>query len=335
MSPVKYVSAIFNKSIKRKLEREAAVRASENPHAEMSLVSHVVELRKHIIMSLVYYAGFTIVAFIFMDPLIKFLRRPYELYQLGKGESGKLTSIGLFEVVMMNFKICLIVALVAAAPFMVRELWRFVSPALYEHEKKVAGPVTFASVFLFYAGVAFGFFVIVPVFLSNTLDWASEYATVMLTVDNYFSSLTTMVMIFGIIFEVPVVLSLLGLAGLITSDMVSKNRRIVILASFIIGALLSPPDVFSQTVVSVPLYLMCEISVFALRIIEKRRSAQEALEAEERAREDAEERAREEAAERARQETEDRAREQAEEKTASVEAVEAQESGQPKSSPQD
>jgi sec-independent protein translocase protein TatC len=179
----------------------------------------------------------------------------------------------MFEVIMMNFKVCFVVALILAAPFMVRELWRFVSPALYDYEKKLAVPFVASSIGLFYAGITFGFLVIVPAFLGNTLDWAADFdVKVTLSFENYFSSLSMMVMIFGIIFEVPVVLSLLGMVGILNSAMLSKNRRIVILGSFIVGAVVSPPDVMSQVIVSLPLYGMVEISILALRFIEARRA---------------------------------------------------------------
>jgi sec-independent protein translocase protein TatC len=270
LNPLNALTSLFNKGMRAKLEREAKARQA-NTGAEMSLVSHVVELRRHLVRSLGALLGFTILALIFMEPVIKFLRMPFESYQRAKNKSGELMAIGLFEVILMNFKICFVVGLVAAVPFILREIWAFVAPALYEHEKRMALPVILASIILFYAGISFGFFVIVPSFLSNTLEWAAPYANVQLTVESYFASLSTMVMLFGIIFEVPVVMSLLGLIGILNSKMLSQNRRIVILASFIIGAVISPPDVFSQLVVSLPLYAMVEISIVALKVIESRR----------------------------------------------------------------
>ena len=161
-----------------------------------------------------------------------------------------------------------------SVPFFFWEVWRFIAPALYEKEKKIARPLTLASMVMFYLGISFGFFVIVPAFLSNALEWASKYANVMLTVENYYNSLATMVFVFGIIFEVPVVMSLLGLAGIIKSSMIAKNRRVVFFGSFVIGAILSPPEVMSQVLVSVPLYAMVELSVLALRAIEKRKASE-------------------------------------------------------------
>lgn len=264
------VTAFFNKGLAAKARRE---QMAGHRAAEMTIVSHVVELRKHVVLSIAYFLGFTILALIFMERVVKFLRMPFEEYQLAKGKSAALMAIGLFEVILMNFKICFVVGLVCAAPFIIRELWRFVSPALYDHEKKIALPVVLSSIVLFYAGISFGFFVIVPSFLGNTLDWAAPYADVHLTVDNYFSSLSTMVMIFGIIFEVPVLMSLLGMVGIVSSTLIARNRRAVLLGSFIIGAVISPPDVMSQVIVSLPLYAMMEVSIVALRIIEKKRAA--------------------------------------------------------------
>lgn len=239
----------------------------------MSLVDHIIELRGHILRSALWFVLFTALSFIFMDELLAFLRHPFETYQAAHGHANsKLMTTGVFEVVYLNFKICFIIAFVATVPFIVRELWKFISPALYDHERRVARPVTIASVVMFYLGLAFGFYVIIPAFLTNTLEWASQYADVVLTVDNYFSSISLMCVLFGIVFEVPVVITLLGIAGLVRSEMIAGNRRVVFLISFVVGAILSPPDVFSQCVVSIPLYLMCELSVISLRMVERNRA---------------------------------------------------------------
>jgi sec-independent protein translocase protein TatC len=279
LSIFKSIAAVFNKGVQAKADRQSTIQSkAEALPKEMSLVEHLIDLRKHLVRSIGIFLGFTILAIIFMEPLIKYLRTPFEAYQLSKGKSTKLMSIGLFEVILMNFKICLVVGIIASVPFILREIWLFVSPALYEAEKKMARPIILSSIGLFYAGISFGFFLIVPAFLSNTLEWAAPYADVNLTVESYFSSLSMMVMIFGIIFEVPVVLSLLGLIGILKSHHLANNRRIVILISFVIGAIISPPDVFSQFVVAVPLYAMIEISILALRVIEKKKALQAGVE---------------------------------------------------------
>lgn len=260
------ITSLFGTGMSKRASRGTEARG------EMNMLSHVMELRTHIVRALFWFLLFTIVAFCLMDPLISFLRHPYEVYQKAHGKPQELMAIGVLEVMVMNFQICMIVAGVLSLPFFIWEVWRFVSPALYEKEKRIAKPVAVSSVLLFYCGITFGFLVIVPFFLSNMLDWASAYANVVITVSNYFSSLTLMIFIFGLIFEVPVIFSLLGIAGLVHSQMLSKNRRIVFFICVILGAVFSPPDVFSQVIVTVPMYAMCELSIIALRFIEKKKS---------------------------------------------------------------
>lgn len=310
------LSSLFSKGMERKVERQRTIQQEKNkvageellPGAEMSLVGHVSELRKHVVRSLYWYVGLICIGFVFMKPLMRFLQLPYTCYGYLVAEANRageslqiafekfsnfmvwpreclsvtaasesaakmLKTIGLIEVMWVNFKMVMIAAAVVGAPMILREIWLFISPALYDRERKIASALIVASLALFYTGLFFGFFLIVPAFLSQTLQWAAEYASVEMTYENYFGSLTTLVMMFGVIFEVPVVFSLLGLVGIVKPEHITKNRKIILLLSFIVGALISPPDVFSQTLVSVPLYLMCEVSVFALRLIQRNRMA--------------------------------------------------------------
>ena len=310
MKIVDTLSSFFKKGVQRKIDRQKEVQGDNfaRQGAEMSLVSHIGELRKHIVRAVKWYVLLCCIAFWFMKPIIQFSQLPYTCYGFILAEASKageslqlalekfgsffswptqclsataavastaktLKTIGLIEVMWVNFKMCMIIAAVLGAPFIMRELWLFIAPALYERERKIASWLIISSIGLFYVGILFGFFLIVPAFLAQTLQWAADYAVVEMTYENYFGSLTTLVMIFGIIFEVPVVISLLGLVGLLKPHHITDNRRILFLASFIIGALLAPPDVFSQTLVAIPFYLMCEVSVFALRAIQKSREA--------------------------------------------------------------
>jgi len=326
MKVFKSLERAFKKGVARKAERQRQVEqkgggasAMAQPDSaqlgEMSIVSHISELRKHIVRAIYWYLAVAVFAFANMKALVRFLQLPYTCYtyltnqasQAGESlqvafqkfadfvswpqqcltataaaesSAQTLKTIGLIEVVWVNMKMCLIAGAVVGLPFMLRELWLFISPALYERERKVGLGLLFAGVVLFYVGIGFGFFIIVPAFLSQTLQWAAEYASVEMTYENYFGSLTTLVMIFGVIFQVPVIISLLGMAGFVKARHISENRKFVFFGAVVLGTLISPPDVFSQTLVSVPLYLMCEISVFALKAIERSRAQQESLEAE-------------------------------------------------------
>lgn len=323
MKILKSVNNAFKKGVARKAQRQrqveqrtagtqAAAAVDAGALGEMSIVSHISELRKHIVRAIYWYLAIVVFAFANMKALVRFLQLPYTCYTYltGQAESAgeslqvafqkfanfvswpqqcltataaaessaqTLKTIGLIEVVWVNMKMCLIAGAVVALPLMLRELWLFIAPALYQRERRVGLGLLVASVVLFYIGIGFGFFVIVPAFLSQTLQWAAEYASVEMTYENYFGSLTTLVMIFGVIFQVPVIISLLGMAGFVKAKHISENRKFVFFGAVVLGTLISPPDVFSQTLVSIPLYLMCEVSVFALKAIERSRMDQENL----------------------------------------------------------
>ncbi|MGY3804850.1 twin-arginine translocase subunit TatC [Pigmentibacter ruber] len=271
--PFHYLSSIFNSGLQRKAKREAFIKGQEDE--QMSLFDHIKDLRRHAFRAVMWLCLFSTIAFIFMEPLIVFLKKPYDTVLVSLKEQGitqNLSSISIFEVITVNFKICFLLGFVFSLPFMLYEIWKFISPALYLQEKKIAKLSVFASILLFYLGISFGFFLIIPYFFSNALGWASQYAQVMITYENYFNTLITMLLIFGAVFEVPVILSLLGLAGILPAKVLIQNRRIAFLTCFIIGAILSPPDVISLCLVSIPMYLMVEISIFIIKKIEKNRS---------------------------------------------------------------
>ena len=270
-NPILYISTIFHNNIKKFSKRKSEVNNNED---ELSLFWHIQELRKHCIYSIIWLAFFSSISFVFMNPIINFLEKPYNnSIKLYKNNllTQNLSSISIFEVITVNFKICFLIGLSISLPFILRELWKFIVPALYENEKKIAQVFIVASVILFYTGIAFGFYLVIPYFFSNALTWSSQYAHVMITYENYFNSLIILIFIFGIVFEIPVILSLLGMAGLISSDLLKKNRKITFILCFIIGAILSPPEVLSLCLIALPMYFMTEISIYFIKKIEEKR----------------------------------------------------------------
>ena len=264
------LSHIFNAGMARKAKRQRVIEGIE-VHS-VSLVEHVQQLRSHLMRGLIWLVIFSGLCFGFMKPLLTYLKEPYELFLHSSAQSTQnLTSISIFEVMTVNFKICFFIGFALSLPFILYELWKFVAPALYQTEKKIAQIIVCLSLLLFYAGISFGYYLIIPYFFQNALTWASNYANVLISYESYFNTLTTMLLIFAIIFEVPVVLSLLGLAGLLPSSFLSNNRKFCFLGCFILGAILAPPDVVSLCLVALPMYFMVEISIYSLKYIEKRR----------------------------------------------------------------
>ncbi|MBX9703799.1 MAG: twin-arginine translocase subunit TatC [Silvanigrellaceae bacterium] len=239
---------------------------------EMTIFEHIQELRTSLIKSLGFLIFFSLIAMCFMQEIISFLQTPYHkaIEKVAKViGTNKLTAINVFEVMTVNIKVCFLVGFIFGLPFILWEIWKFVSPALYPREKSIAVTFLGASIILFYLGIYCGYSFIIPLFFENALVWASQYAHVTITFENYFNTLITMVMIFGIIFEVPVILSLLGALGILPAATLKKYRRILFLASFIIGAILAPPDVLSMCLIALPLYAMIEISIFIIDKIKK------------------------------------------------------------------
>lgn len=248
---------------------------STDTDTRMPLLEHIQDLRRHVVQSLIWLLSASVLCLVFMNPIFSFLKRPYDTFLLETKThniSQNLTSIGIFEVMTVNFKICFLIGFMISLPMILFEVWKFISPALYAYEKKIALIALISSIFLFYFGIFFGFFAIIPFFFKNALQWASQYASVMITYESYFNSLITMVLIFAVVFEIPVIFSLLGLAGILPSQMLVKNRKIAFLLCFVVGAILAPPDVASLCLVAIPMYLMVEISIHLIRRIERKRT---------------------------------------------------------------
>jgi sec-independent protein translocase protein TatC len=271
LNPIQYISHVFNIGLARKARRQNEI-LGDNPTNHISILDHIQQLRQHVMRALIWLILFASICFAFMKPILSYLKKPYEFFLHNSSNSANnLTSISIFEVMTINFKICFFIGFAISLPFIIWELWKFVSPALYASEKKIAFTVLVTSILLFYTGLSFGYFLIIPYFFQTSLTWASNYANVMITYESYFNTLTTMLLIFATIFEVPVILSLLGLVGILPSQTLAKNRRIAFLVCFIIGAILAPPDVLSLCLVSIPMYVMIEVSIYCLKQIEKRK----------------------------------------------------------------
>ncbi len=263
MSFSKKISSIIQAGLKRKYQREIAVGEKHSS----TIISHIQALRHHAVRACFWFILCSALTCLFMRPILNFLKKPYEQFN-HEAHQGQLTALSIFEVMTVNIKVCFFLGFALSLPAILGEIWKFVSPALYPDEKKWGIVLVISSVFLFYIGISFSYFLIVPYFFQNALSWASSYAFVMISYENYFQTLTTMILIFAAVFEIPVILSLLGLVGILPAKVLINNRKIIFLLCFIIGAVLAPPDVFSLCLVAIPMYIMIEISILILKKIE-------------------------------------------------------------------
>ena len=229
--------------------------------AEGTLLSHLVELRSRLLK----IAASVLLIFV---PLVPFAQRIFEfaanpLRNVLPG--GQLIATDPVSPVFTPFKLALYLALILAMPVVLYQVWAFVAPGLYKKERHFAIPLLASSIFLFYAGVAFAYFVVFPLIFGFVVSIASDSIAVMTDITSYLDFFMTLIMAFGLAFEVPVATVLLVWTGLVSPEKLTKARPYVFLTAFIVGMFLTPPDIISQTLLAVPIYLLYELGIVMSR----------------------------------------------------------------------
>jgi sec-independent protein translocase protein TatC len=253
----------------------------EQHSGEMPFLDHLEELRWRIIWSLLAVVVAVGVAFaVLMNvDVIGLLERPISPYLHG----GKLVYTHPSDPFSIVLNASVVLGIVIALPIILYQIWAFVSPALHRHEKKVVIPLFFFATFLFLSGVALAFFVVLPLAVSWLMGFQTQALSPMITASDYFSFATSMTLAFGLCFELPIVILALAMLGIVTPELLNKYRRHAFVICAIVGAFLTPGDLIWTTVaMSVPLYLLFELSVGLTYLVyrrKRRNAAREALEA--------------------------------------------------------
>lgn len=224
----------------------------------MPLTEHLRELRYRLIVSIVAFLIGTAVAFYFAKYVFEFLKQPV----VQSYPDIQLITLSPTEPLFILIKISVAVGFILAMPVILYQMWRFIEPALYSHEKKLFLPLVISSIILFLLGGAFAYFIVLPLALKFLigLGFTQLMATPYLSVDTYVSFVLKMVIAFGIAFQMPVVLYILQKAGIITPEQLGRFRKYFIVLAFLIGAIIAP-DVSTQVLMAIPLMVLYEISV--------------------------------------------------------------------------
>jgi sec-independent protein translocase protein TatC len=262
---------------------------------EMTFLEHLEELRWHIIRSVLAIVTFGILAFVFkkvvFDVLLLGPSQPdfwtiRKLCQLGERIHIDGLCLNSTPILMQNtaiagqfiahIKISLIAGLVVGFPYMFFEFWRFIRPALYQNERQHASGAVFYITFLFFLGIAFGYFLICPFSISFLYNYqVSSIVKNIPTLASYISLVTSIVLVSGILFELPVLIYFLSKIGLVTPAFLKRYRRHAIVVILIVAGIITPtPDMFTQLMVSVPMLLLYEIGIILSRRVEKAREAE-------------------------------------------------------------
>jgi sec-independent protein translocase protein TatC len=233
-----------------------------NSGKEMSLWGHLSELRSRLITCLVSTLVLFIVSINWATTIIKFLSAP--LTQAAQ-KHNQLHFTGPLDVLIANIKVSFFAALICSSPVWFYNFWKFIEPALYHKEKKLIQPFTASSLILFFTGLGFCYYLILPIALEFLISLGVEVGTPIITINDYLSLVTVMVFGFGIVFETPLILILLSYLNIVTYKTLVNSRKYVIIIVFIVGALLTPPDPLSQVAMAIPLYLMYELSLVIIK----------------------------------------------------------------------
>jgi sec-independent protein translocase protein TatC len=232
--------------------------------AQETFLSHLVELRSRLVKSIVAVVVVLLCLFPFAKDIYALLAAPL-LRVLPAGSSMIATDVtGTF---LVPLKVTLMVAFVIALPYVLWQAWAFVAPGLYQHEKRLALPVIVSSVFFFVVGMSFAYFVVFPVAFSFFAGYTPAGVQMMTDIDKYLSFVLTMFIAFGITFETPVVVVVLVRMGVISLEKLKSLRPYVIVGAFIIGAIFTPPDVISQCLLALPLWLLYELGLVLARFV--------------------------------------------------------------------
>ncbi len=233
---------------------------------EQGFLSHLVELRDRLLKMLLAVGILFLCLFWFSDKIYTALAAPL----LKHLPDSQMIAIDVAAPFFIPFKLTLMLCVFLAVPYLLYQIWSFVAPGLYSHEKKLVVPLLVSSTALFYAGVAFAYFVVFPLVFGFFTSVAPEGVTVSTDIGRYLDFVITLFFAFGIAFEVPVATVLVVAVGITTPDQLVKIRPYVFVAAFIIGMFLTPPDMISQTLLAVPMWLLYEVGIVFARKYQKR-----------------------------------------------------------------
>jgi len=237
---------------------------------KLPLTSHLQELRKRLVLSFIAVGAGFVICYAFSQQLFDILSQP--LVEMMPSESSLIfTSVA--EAFFTYMKVAFIAGLILASPFVLYQVWAFVAPGLYRHERRYVIPFVAAGSFFFAVGVSFAYFVAIPVGFRFLLSYATDFIRPMPSMKEYLSFSIKFLLAFGLVFEFPVILVLLARIGIVDSKTLARHRKYAILLIFVFAAVITPPDVVSQVLLALPLMGLYELSILLAKIFGKKEKA--------------------------------------------------------------
>lgn len=240
---------------------------------KIPFTAHLEELRNRLVRSFIAIVIGASAAYIFKEKLFDTLKLPLEtaMKNAGKELSSTLYYTTLPEAFFTYLKLSLLIGCFLAAPVILFEFWMFVVPGLYKKERRLLGPVIFLSTLFFVGGAAFGYFYVFPWGFKFFLSFTNESLQTLLTMKDYLGFVSKLLIAFGLVFELPIVITCMAALGLVSTDFLRRNRKYAFVIFFIVGALLTPPDVVTQVLMAMPLVVLYELSIIGAMIFGRKR----------------------------------------------------------------
>jgi sec-independent protein translocase protein TatC len=233
----------------------------------MGLFDHIEELRSHLMRCLYLFVAGFVICYLVAEPMLEFLRRP--LFAALPPEQQKLHFTSLFENFLMHIKVAGYGSLALFAPFYFLEIWKFVSPGLRPNERKWVVPFVVSGAVCFLGGAAFAYYVLFPVGFKYFVQYGGPADVPMLTISAYYDTCLKLMLLFGLAFELPVLVVFLGFFGLVSAQGLRQNRRTAILGITVASALFAPPDAMSMLILMAPLILLYEAAILIVSWMQK------------------------------------------------------------------
>ncbi len=237
----------------------------------MTFMSHLAELRDHLLKALLSLGLVFLCLVFFSQEIYSFIATPV-IDVLPDGV--KMIATDMTSTLFAPLKLTFFLSIILAAPLILHQVWSFVSPGLYRHERKVAIPLLIMSVLLFYAGVTFAFFVILPILVSFFSAVTPEGTEFMPDIQQYLNMVLKLFFGFGAAFEIPIALILIIWSGIVSREDIISKRPYVVVGCFVIGMFLTPPDIFSQTLLAIPMWGLFELGLIASKLLPAKRSSE-------------------------------------------------------------
>ncbi len=240
-----------------------------NEAEKIPFTGHLEELRKRLVVCFIAIGIGFVASYGFKEQIFQILSRPL-ISAMGTGD--KLIFTGLPEAFFTYLKVAFLSGIMLAAPVILYEFWMFLAPGLYKKERSLLVPIVFLSSFFFIGGALFGYFVVFPFGFKFFLGFASDTIQALPSMKEYLGFSAKLLLAFGLVFELPIVITFLAKLGIVSVDFLKKNRKYALILFFVGAAIITPPDVVTQVMMALPLMILYEISILGARVFGKKKS---------------------------------------------------------------